>query len=65
MELTGGMNMKKFAYVIAAIAAAFAVSCTKETPLETPNTDAPAEVGMRDLLEYMVLRGLGKILLQK
>lgn len=41
--------MKKFAYVIAAIAAAFAVSCTKETPLETPNTDAPAEVGMREV----------------
>ena len=41
--------MKKFAYVIAALAAAFAVSCTKETPLETPNTDAPAEVGMKEV----------------
>lgn len=41
--------MKKFAYVIAALAATFAVSCTKETPLETPNTDAPAEVGMKEV----------------
>lgn len=41
--------MKKFAYVIAVLAAAFAVSCTKETPLETPNTDAPAEVGMKEV----------------
>lgn len=41
--------MKKFAYVIAALAAAFAVSCTKETPLDTPNTDAPAEVGMKEV----------------
>ena len=39
--------MKKFAFVFAALAAAFTVSCTKETPAtETPDTSAPAGMKM-------------------
>lgn len=36
--------MKKFAFIFAAIAASIVVSCTKETPAETPDTSAPAEM---------------------
>lgn len=38
--------MKKFAFIFAAIAASIVVSCTKETPAETPDTSAPAGMKM-------------------
>ena len=38
--------MKKFAFIFAAIAASIVVSCTKETPAETPYTSAPAGMKM-------------------
>ena len=34
--------MKKISILFAALAAAFAVSCNKENPIETPDTSAPA-----------------------
>ncbi|MBO7260422.1 MAG: hypothetical protein J6U97_02900 [Bacteroidaceae bacterium] len=40
---------RQFVIIAAAVAAFFAVSCVKETPVETPNTDAPAEVAMREV----------------
>ena len=38
--------MKKITILLAALAAAFAVSCTKESPVETPDTSAPAGMKM-------------------
>ena len=39
--------MKKISILFAALAAAFAVSCNKENPIETPDTSAPA--GMKQV----------------
>lgn len=39
--------MKKISILLAALAAAFAVSCNKENPIETPDTSAPA--GMKQV----------------